>query len=70
MKKRNFLTYTFTPRHFAILVLVFVICAFLTGVCKVSGYSWLVRPLWYTYLIFCTAFVLKNLVQYIRYIKK
>lgn len=70
MKKRNFLTYTFTPRHTAMLVLAFVLFAFITGVCKVSNYHGLVKPLWYLYTIFCTAFVLKNLVQYIRYIKK
>lgn len=70
MKKRNFLTYTFTPRHTAMLALVGVLYAFITGVCKVSGYGWFVRPLWYTYLFFCTAFLLKNLIQYIRYTKK
>lgn len=69
MKKRNFLTYTFTPRHTAMLVLVFMLFAFITGMCKVSHYSALVKPLWYSYAIFCTAFVLKNLVQYIRYRK-
>lgn len=70
MKKRNFLTYTFTPRHTAMLVLVFVLFAFITGVCKVSGHQWFIKPLWYCYTIFCTAFILKNIVHYFRYIKK
>lgn len=70
MKKRNFLTYTFTTRHTAMLFLVLVLFAFITGVCKVSNYHWLVKPLWYLYAIFCTAFVLINLVQYIRYTRK
>lgn len=67
MRKRNFFKYTFTPRALALLTLVFVLCAFVIGLCKVSGYWFLVTPIIVAYLIFCTAYFLKSLFDWIKY---
>lgn len=67
MKKRNFFKYAFTVRATALLFLLGILCAAMVGVCKISGQWFFARLITYCYLLFCTAYLLKSLYDWLRY---
>lgn len=67
MRKRNFFKYALNTRAVALLVVAFIVCAFVVGVCRVSGYWFLTEPIVYAYATFCSAYFLKSLADWLRY---
>lgn len=69
-RKHSFLHYILTPRTVAVLLLVFVVSAATVGMCKLSGYWFLADPIMYAFAIFCTAYILKHFIDWLKYRSK
>lgn len=68
MRRRNYFTYTFTPRVLAWLFLVTLFFWFAFAACTV-GLRWsaLGKLLAYIYVTFFAVFIVKSLLDYIKY---